>query len=43
MTYQSDLNLNEKLAEWEALYNFAKPHSAMNGKIPYERYLEKMG
>lgn len=43
MTYQDDLDLNEKLAEWEAFYNFARPHSAMNGKTPYERLLEKIG
>lgn len=43
MTYQDDLDLNKKLAEWEAFYNFARPHSAMNGKTPYERLLEKIG
>lgn len=43
MTYQDDLDLNKKLAEWEAFYNFARPHSAMHGKTPYERLLEKIG
>lgn len=43
MTYKDDIDLNKKLAEWEAFYNFDRPHSAMNGKTPYERLLEKIG
>ncbi|WP_039135641.1 integrase core domain-containing protein [Gallibacterium genomosp. 1] len=33
---------NQKLAEWEAFYNYARPHSAIGGKTPYERLLEKI-
>lgn len=43
ITYKDDIDLNKKLAEWEAFYNFDRPHSAMNGKTPYERLLEKIG
>jgi transposase InsO family protein len=36
LTYTDDVNLNEKLAEWEQFYNFNRPHGAFNGKTPYE-------
>ena len=29
-----DVDLKAKLAEWEAFYNYARPHAAMNGKTP---------
>jgi len=32
---------NEKLREWEHLYNFSRPHSALNGQKPYEWFREK--
>ncbi|WP_077500118.1 integrase core domain-containing protein, partial [Rodentibacter rarus] len=34
--------LNKKLAEWETFYNYVRPHSAIDGKTPYERLLEKL-
>lgn len=37
-----DANLfNEKLQEWENFYNFERPHSALDGQTPYERFREK--
>jgi transposase InsO family protein len=32
---------NEKLQEWENFYNFERPHSALQGKTPYEKFREK--
>ena len=41
------LNLKDKtlqieplLADWERFYNYKRPHSSLNGKTPYEHYLE---
>ena len=37
-----DANLfNDKLQEWEHFYNFERPHSALDGQTPYERFREK--
>ena len=36
LTYIDDVDLNEKLAEWERFYNIDRPHGAFNGKTPYE-------
>ena len=32
---------NEKLQEWEDFYNYNRPHAALEGKTPYERFREK--
>ena len=37
-----DVDIKAKLAEWEAFYNYARPHAAMNFKTPYERLKEKL-
>ena len=42
ITYKDDVDLKAKLAEWEQFYNYVRPHSAMGGKTPYERLIEKM-
>lgn len=42
LDYTDDVNLKAKLDEWEAFYNYARPHVAMNGKTPYERLKEKV-
>jgi transposase InsO family protein len=45
--FYSQLNLKDKtldlkplLASWEQFYNCQRPHASLNGKTPYERYLE---
>lgn len=41
-TYKDDVDLTQKLAEWESFYNFARPHGAFKGKTPYEALREKL-
>jgi transposase InsO family protein len=36
LTYTDDVDLNQKLAEWENFYNYSRPHGAFDGKTPYE-------
>jgi hypothetical protein len=36
LTYTDDVDLNQKLAEWENFYDFVRPHGAFEGKAPYE-------
>lgn len=36
LTYKDDVDLMEKLQQWENFYNFERPHSALEGKTPYE-------
>jgi len=45
--FYSQLKLKDKslqieplLADWEHFYNYKRPHASLNGKTPYERYLE---
>jgi transposase InsO family protein len=42
LTYKDDVDLKEKLAQWEQFYNLARPHSAHPGKTPYESLREKL-
>ncbi len=42
LSYTGDIDLNGKLNEWEAFYNFHRPHGAFKGKTPYEILKEKM-
>ena len=42
LSYTGDTDLNKKLNEWEAFYNFHRPHGAFKGKTPYEILKEKM-
>ena len=43
LTYTGDVDLNEKLVEWENFYNYQRPHGAFQGKTPYETLREKIG
>jgi transposase InsO family protein len=36
LTYTGDVDLNEKLAEWERFYNIGRPHGAFKGETAYE-------
>ncbi|MCH8272204.1 MAG: transposase, partial [Candidatus Marinimicrobia bacterium] len=36
LTYTDDVDLNNKLTEWEKFYNFNRPHGAFDGNRPYE-------
>ena len=40
--YKGDVDLAKKLRDWEAFYNFLRPHAALNGKTPHERLREKL-
>ena len=42
LSYKDDVDLRAKLAEWEAFYNFARPHGAHGEKTPYESLREKL-
>ncbi|GGA62292.1 hypothetical protein GCM10011499_35810 [Pelagibacterium lentulum] len=42
LSYKGGVDLEEKLAEWERFYNFARPHGAFNGKTPYEALRERL-
>ena len=42
LSYTDDVDLNAKPARWEEFYNFERPHSALEGKAPYEILQEKL-
>ena len=42
LSYTGDVDLHQKLAEWENFYNFHRSHSSLEGKTPYEVLREKM-
>lgn len=42
LSYKGDVDLEEKLAEWERFYNLARPHGAHNGRTPYKALREKL-
>lgn len=33
-------DLQDQLAEWQHFYNWVRPHSALKGKTPMEKYFE---
>ncbi|TKK66177.1 IS481 family transposase [Ilyomonas limi] len=37
---ERNLELAPRLLEWQHFYNHKRPHASLNGKTPYERYLE---
>lgn len=42
LKYKSDVDLNEKITEWENFYNFNRPHKSHTGLTPYEIFRAKM-
>ena len=42
LDYKGDVDLSVKLSEWERFYNLHRPHSAHNGKTPYEMLKTKL-
>ena len=36
LDYDGDVDLRQKLGQWEDYYNYLRPHSAHAGKTPYE-------
>jgi transposase InsO family protein len=40
--YKGDVDLEQRLAEWERFYNFERPHTAFAGKTPYEALRERL-
>jgi transposase InsO family protein len=42
LSYTDDINLNERLAEWESFSNYFRPHRSLEGKTPYEVLRDKL-
>jgi transposase InsO family protein len=39
-TKERNLELAPRLLEWQRFYNHQRPHASLNGKTPYEKFLE---
>jgi len=42
LTYTDDVDLGEKLAEWEFFYNYHRLHGEFAGKPPYEALKDRV-
>ena len=42
LSYTDDVDLAQRLAEWETFYNYHRPHGAFAGKTPYETSRERL-
>lgn len=42
LEYTSDVDLSEKINDWEKFYNFNRPHKSHGGLTPYEVFRAKM-
>ena len=39
---KGDVDLAQRLAEWERFYNFDRPHGPLAGQTPYEALRERL-
>lgn len=42
LSYTGDQNLQRQLSDWEAFYNYHRPHGSLKGKTPYEILKKKL-
>ena len=42
LSYKGDVDLEQRLAEWERFYDFDRPHGAFAGQTPYEALRERL-
>ena len=42
LSYTDDVDLSQKLEQWENFYNFNRPHGSFKGKTPYEILKSKL-
>ena len=42
LSYTDDVDLAQRLAEWETFYKYHRPHGAFAGKTPYETLRERL-
>jgi transposase InsO family protein len=42
LSYSDDRNLNRQLSEWDAFYNYHRPHMALKEQTPYEILKRKL-
>jgi transposase InsO family protein len=42
LSFTDDVDLKQKLVEWEDFYNYYRPHKSLKRKTPYEVLREKL-
>ena len=42
LSYKGDVDLEQRLTEWEHFYNYHRPHGAFAGGTPYEALRERL-
>ena len=42
LSYKGDVDLEQRLVEWERFYNFDRPHGAFAGQTRYEALRERL-
>lgn len=42
LSYKGDVDLEQRLTEWENFYNYHRPHGAFAGRTPYEALRERL-